>query len=244
VQNKENQMDPIHLSFLHTIVSGVQFNENFADVPEMEWMRTPIGMVYIATRRVGENIWVRMADSIMPNIAQVPATSEDGKQTKIFSRPEATNWAVPISDTETMIFAFKRFRIVDGQRIDLSAARPFDTRSGDRPYEETQRRPGDYEAQTGQRPIAVHKLEHLVGSDKGVIMYRKLIREGIRAVKNGNRPLGVYPEANTSAGINTYGRDTVVKVPRAPTLEADKKLMREVGRKVARGELVNEHPSA
>jgi phenylpropionate dioxygenase-like ring-hydroxylating dioxygenase large terminal subunit len=243
VQNKENQMDPIHLSFLHTIVSGVQFNENFADVPEMEWMRTPIGMVYIATRRVGENIWVRMADSIMPNIAQVPATSEDGKQTKVFSRPEATNWAVPISDTETMIFAFKRFRIVDGKQVDLSAARPFDTRSGDRPYEETQRRPGDYEAQTGQRPIAVHKLEHLVGSDKGVIMYRKLIRDGIRAVKNGNHPLGVS-EPNTSDGISTYGQDTVVKVPRATTLEADKKLMREVGRKVAQGKLVDECASS
>jgi nitrite reductase/ring-hydroxylating ferredoxin subunit len=236
VQNKENQMDPIHLSFLHTIVSGVQFNENFADVPEMEWMLTPIGMVYIATRRVGDNIWVRMADSIMPNIAQVPATSEDGKDAKVFSRPEATNWAVPISDTETMIFAFKRYRIVDGKRIDLSAPRPFDTRSGDRPYEETQRRPGDYEAQVGQRPIAIHKLEHLVGSDKGVIMYRKLIRDGIRLVRNGKTPLGVCPKVKVEV-ISTYGQDTVVKVPRAPTLESDKKLLREVGRQVAKGEL-------
>src|SRR4029077_17824722 len=112
------------------------------DVPEMEWMLTPIGMVYIATRRGSENIWVRMQDSIMPNIAQVPSTSEDGEQLKVFSRPEATNWAVPISDTETMIFAFKLYRIVDGKRVDLSAPRPFDTRYGDRLYEDTQRRPG------------------------------------------------------------------------------------------------------
>ena len=237
VQNKENQMDPIHLSFLHTIVSGAQFNEGFAVVPEMEWMSTPIGMAYIATRRVGENIWVRMADSIMPNIAQVPATTEDGNQVKNFGRPEATNWAVPISDTETMIFAFKRYRIVDGQRVDLSATRPFDTRSGDRPYEEQQRRPGDYEAQTSQRAIAVHKLEHLVGSDKGVIMYRKLIRDGIRAVKNGKNPLGVN---GTLKVIPTYGQDTVVKVSRASTPEADKELLRKIGRKVAKGELSSE----
>jgi len=237
VQNKENQMDPIHLSFLHTIVSGAQFNEGFAVVPEMEWMSTPIGMAYIATRRVGENIWVRMADSIMPNIAQVPATTEDGNQVKNFGRPEATNWAVPISDTETMIFAFKRYRIVDGQRVDLSATRPFDTRSGDRPYEEQQRRPGDYEAQTSQRAIAVHKLEHLVGSDKGVIMYRKLIRDGIRAVKNGKNPLGVN---GTPKVIPTYGQDTVVKVSRASTPEADKELLRKIGRKVAKGEFNSE----
>lgn len=237
VQNKENQMDPIHLSFLHTIVSGAQFNEGFAVVPEMEWMSTPIGMAYIATRRVGENVWVRMADSIMPNIAQVPATTEDGNQVKNFGRPEATNWAVPISDTETMIFAFKRYRIVDGQRVDLSATRPFDTRSGDRPYEEQQRRPGDYEAQTSQRAIAVHKLEHLVGSDKGVIMYRKLIRDGIRAVKNGKNPLGVN---GTPKVIPTYGQDTVVKVSRASTPEADKELLRKIGRKVAKGEFNSE----
>jgi nitrite reductase/ring-hydroxylating ferredoxin subunit len=237
VQNKENQMDPIHVSFLHTIASGVQFNEKFAEVPEMEWMLTPTGMVYIATRRVGENIWVRMADSIMPNIAQVPATIEDGTEEKTFSRPEATNWAVPISDTETMIFAFKRYRVVAGKRIDLSATRPFDTRSGDRPYEERQRRPGDYEAQTSQRPIAVHKLEHLVSSDRGVIMYRKLIREGIRSLKNGRRLPEHHAALNPDGPVPTYGQDTVMRVPRAATTEADKELLRKVGRQVARAAL-------
>jgi hypothetical protein len=237
VQNKENQMDPIHVSFLHTIASGVQFNEKFAEVPEMEWMLTPTGMVYIATRRVGENVWVRMADSIMPNIAQVPATIEDGTEEKTFSRPEATNWAVPISDTETMIFAFKRYRLVDGKRIDLSATRPFDTRSGDRPYEEQQRRPGDYEAQTSQRPIAIHKLEHLVSSDRGVIMYRKLIREGIRSLKAGRGSPAHHAALNPDEVVPTYGQDTVMRVPRAATAEADKELLREVGRRVARAAL-------
>jgi hypothetical protein len=126
---------------------------------------------------------------------------------------------------------------VDGKRIDLSAARPFDTRSGDRPYEDTQRRPGDYEAQTSQRPIAVHKLEHLVSSDKGVIMYRKLIRDGIRAVKKGEEPLGAWPQRETGNRIPTYGQDTVVRVPKAGTLEEDQQLLREVGRKVAQNAL-------
>ena len=31
----------------------------------------------------------------------------------------------------------------------------------DRPYEDHQRVPGDYDAMTSQRPIAVHKLENL-----------------------------------------------------------------------------------
>jgi hypothetical protein len=132
---------------------------------------------------------------------------------------------------------------VDGERVDLSAARPFDTRSGDRAYEETQRRPGDYEAQTSQRSIAVHKLEHLVASDKGVIMYRKLIRDGIRTVRAGKQPLGVYSEADPERCISTYGQDTVVRIPRAHTPEADKRLLREIGRKVAQGELNNQRVS-
>ena len=133
-----------------------------------------------------------------------------------------------------MIFAFKRYRLVDGKRIDLSAARPFDTRSGDRPYEETQRRPGDYEAQTSQRPIAVHKLEHLVSSDRGVIMYRKLIRDGIRSLKNGRRTPEHHAALNPAAVVPTYGQDTVVRVARAATPEADHELLRKVGREVAR----------
>ena len=68
-------------------------------------------------------------------------------------------------------------------------------------------------------------------------MYRKLIRDGIRAVKNGKDPLGGNRVLNSEKVIPTYGQDTVVKVPRAPTPEADKKLLREIGRKVAKGEL-------
>ncbi|MGH7826610.1 MAG: Rieske 2Fe-2S domain-containing protein [Candidatus Binatia bacterium] len=241
LQNKENQMDPIHVSFLHTIVSGVQFKKIFADVPELDWIATPIGMAYMATRRVAGHVWVRMADSIMPNIAQVPSTSEEGAREKLFSRPEATNWAVPVDDAETIVFAFKRYRIVNGERVDLSAARPFDTRSGDRPYEERQRRPGDYEAQTSQRPIAVHALEHLVSSDKGVIMYRKMIREGIRAVQNGKDPKGIVRELKAGEVIPTYSQDTVLKTPKAATPQADKKLLQEIGRKVANGEFKSQN---
>jgi hypothetical protein len=68
-------------------------------------------------------------------------------------------------------------------------------------------------------------------------MYRKLIRDGITSVKAGRSPLGVFPEPTPAAGIQTYGQDTVVKVPRASTTAADKELLRAVGRRVAKGEI-------
>ena len=57
-----------------------------------------------------------------------------------------------------------------------------------RPYEDRQRFPADYDAQVGQRDIAVHDLEHLATTDRGVIMMRRMIRDGIQAMDRGEGP--------------------------------------------------------
>jgi hypothetical protein len=98
-------------------------------------------------------------------------------------------------------------------------------------YEEGQRRPGDFEAQVSQRPIAVHGLEHLGATDRGITLFRNQIRRGIRAVKSGTDPIGLFRDSG--AVIPTYCNDTVVRVPAAKTPELDKKLMRETGRRLA-----------
>ncbi|MBI3325510.1 MAG: hypothetical protein HYZ81_02240 [Nitrospinae bacterium] len=105
-------------------------------------------------------------------------------------------------------------------------------------YEAGQQRPGDYEAQVGQRPIAIHGLEHLGATDRGVSMFRQQIRRGIRAVKGGRDPAGLSREAG--AVIPTYSNDTVVRVPPAATPEEDHRLMRETGRRLAEAYL--KHP--
>jgi hypothetical protein len=79
--------------------------------------------------------------------------------------------------------------------------------TGERPYGERQRRPGDYEVQVSQRPIAVHALENLASSDRGVAMLRRLIREGIRgaAAERAPRPL----PAGYGGCVPTFCQDTV-----------------------------------
>jgi hypothetical protein len=94
-------------------------------------------------------------------------------------------------------------------------------------YEESQRRPGDYEAQVGQRPIAIHALEHLGATDRGIIMFRRQLRRGIDAVQAGHDPEGLCRDPGRV--IPTYCNDTVVHVPAEVTVEADKKRMRETG---------------
>ena len=62
-------------------------------------------------------------------------------------------------------------------------------------------------------------------------MFRNQLRRGIRAVKAGNDPAGLFHGAG--AVIPTYCNDTVVRVPPAKTPELDKKLMRDTGRRLA-----------
>ncbi|MGE0799077.1 MAG: Rieske 2Fe-2S domain-containing protein, partial [Lautropia sp.] len=102
LQVKENAMDPAHLAFLHTIVSGAQFTPEFGILPPFEFPQTSCGMAYVAPRRVGENIWVRIGDFLPPNIHQFPPVWEDGKNEKVMSRPYMTIWAVPVDDTNTI----------------------------------------------------------------------------------------------------------------------------------------------
>ena len=106
-------------------------------------------------------------------------------------------------------------------------------------YEAGQRNPGDYEAQVSQRPIAIHGLEHLAATDRGVSMFRNQIRRGVRAVQGGDHPAGLHREVDTV--IPTYCNDTVVHVPAAETPALDQQLMRETGRRLAESYLSGRH---
>ena len=230
LQVKENGMDPAHTAFLHTLASGAQFTEAYAGVGTMEWQMSPVGMVYIHTRRKGDMVWVHMNDFIPPNIHQFPPTWEDAAEEKTFQRPMATTWHVPIDDTQTLHIGLMRWpKDLDPEKMrrsDMSFGQ-----TGDRPYEERQRRPGDYDAQVSQRPIAIHALEHLGATDRGIIMFRKLVRDGIDAVQRGEDPPGLLKQ--DAKDIPTYSQDTIKRILPKPTHEEDLDLLRETGRKVA-----------
>ena len=99
-----------------------------------------------------------------------------------------------------------------------------------RSYEERQKKPDDLEAQEGQRPIAVHALEHLASTDRGVIMLRRIVRDGIRAVARGEDPPGSRRSEDTV--VRTFSQDAVLEIPPAATAEEDRRLLREAGRRL------------
>ena len=230
LQVKENSMDPAHLAFLHTLPGSEGFTEDLAALGEWDWMETPVGMVYIDTRRQDDRMWVRVADLILPNIHQFPPNADPMALRNSVNRPQATTWAVPLDDTHTMQIGYHR--APEGREMRRGSGFGQD---GKRPYEERQRVPGDYDAQVSiHGGMARHGLEHLASTDRGIIMMRNLIRRGIRAVQNGE-DLG-YRILRNGGAVPTYSHDRVVAgIPPAATPEADKQLLCEVGRRVVAG---------
>ena len=236
LQREDNLMDPVHTTFLHARSSGIQFSEGFLQMPEMDYMESPIGMVYIATRRIGDNVWLRMNDVMPPNLHQHNRNEEDGKTEHPFWPGYNTAWSVPVDDTHVLCIGFNR---IPNDEEDPPISRDF-AGQAELPYEEQQRTPSDYQALVSQRPIAVHAMEHLADTDRGVIMFRELVRQGIRAVQRGEDP----PNLPRNAGkiVPTYTNDTVKRIPPTATLDEDRLLLRKTGLKWAK-QYIKEHPS-
>ncbi|MGA2552318.1 MAG: Rieske 2Fe-2S domain-containing protein [Burkholderiaceae bacterium] len=171
LQDWENIMDPFHVPILHTSFSGAQFAPEMVIMPDVTWEYTDLGMRYIAHRKLADGRELdRISPVLFPTVRAVPDTGlKEGPSRRL-------RWLVPIDDTHHC-----HFNVVRAPRgtVDPDAYRGRTV--GPRNWyemseEEHQRFPSDWEAQLGQGPISLHSEEHLVTSDRGVAMLRRLIR--------------------------------------------------------------------
>jgi nitrite reductase/ring-hydroxylating ferredoxin subunit len=237
LQAHENGADAIHSAFLHGNY-GANFTPMFAALPTIDFFETPLGVLAIAVRRWGDNLYVRASDVFLPNFAQFGSGDIDGSYEKIAFGAWTTRWIVPIDDTHCWTIGLRHINrrmdprgtadpaAIGLERIDLPG------QTGDRPYAERQRDPGDWDAQVSQGPIAIHADEHLGSTDRGIAMLRRRLRENIRAVAAGARATPHF-DANATP---TYISEIVVRVPPRPDADgdADVEARRAFGRAVAR----------
>jgi len=205
-------VDPAHTAFLH----HQQFTEGFGVLGEMEfYQRDEQRYLGSATRRVGDNVWVRVNELILPNFTQSGAAfATDGSRAKYFGRSAFTRWVTPLDDESCVAFAWGNF----GERGD---PHEYNTPEGMelieqgapivRSYEQAQRNPGDVEAVEGMGPITDHAGEHLLTSDRGIALYRKRLRELCAALEKGESP--PQPTELADGVIPTHGGDTVLRCP-------------------------------
>ena len=195
LQLEENAMDPIHTAVLHSGFSGVQFTQIYSIIPQIAFEETAFGMKYIRTAKLPNGrTFVREQDVFVPNARSVADNiTPDDPHTQ---RSTLIGWWVPVDDSHTIGFHTEAVRVVDGVRkasnfLIAQEGRTSGTQEVHRSYEDTQRYPDDKQAQESQRPIAVHALEHLGATDRGVTMFRNLLRRSLKAVAAGQDPQGV-----------------------------------------------------
>jgi len=237
VQVFENSADPYHVTFLHTRVSGVQFQENLVNLPVVDYHERAAGngIFYTSTRRVGDLVWFRVHDHLLPNFSQNGGMHVEGDDSAYFVRTGLTRWVVPVDDTNTITIAWRHFnKETDPQgkgKPELCGYNSVDFygQTGERSYEQRQRSPGDYEVWVSQGPVTVHAREHLAFTDAGVAQYRRRLRRAIRKMVEGDTPQ--QPSDGVTHPIPTYGGDTVLRAPMHTN--DDRKWMSDLSKRVA-----------
>ena len=224
-------LDPIHTSFLHSRMSRAQFSEGMGELGELLFYEREMSFLGANVRRVGDHVWVRVNELVLPNYTQAGAAfSADGTRPIYYGRTAFSRWVVPIDDENTTAFAWAMFGERDPEEYNTPEG-PELIEQGermDRSYAERQRFPGDAEAVEGMGRIADQRMEHLVPSDKGIIQYRKTLRKLCRDLEDGIEPAHVNSfRANP---IPTYGGDTVLHLPQQAT--DDRGFLIDIGERV------------
>lgn len=228
LQVYENTQDPVHVLHLHARSSGVQFGRASGLDQEISYKNTPLGMINVQSRRVGDKIWVRSTESVLPNGNQTGAIFEEAETEKYFQRSAILRWMVPVNNTITRTVGWRFFNPSldpydqgDRNKVGKEMIDFIGQTEEERPYIERQIQPGDYEAQVSQRPIAVHALENHGSSDAGIVRLRHLLRKQIRALAAGQ---SVPQPVSTGDTIATYIQDTVFSCPGTNALHQEQQL--------------------
>ncbi len=224
VQISENAADPIHNAFLHVIVSGAQFAPTFAIMPALEFIESPLGFICSAVRKVNDTVFIRASDMIMPNVAQFIGGVNFLAKEEFAIAAFLTRWAVPVDDTHSLYIGFTGFNSasdpdgrLDAETIGVGKLNLIG-QTADRPYVERQREPGDYDAIVSQGPVANRQAEHLGTTDRGVVLFRRLLARGIKEVEDGAAP--TLPRLYRDGPVRSYVHSLVMRLPPGSELAA------------------------
>jgi 5,5'-dehydrodivanillate O-demethylase len=192
----ENSVDQNHLKWLHRTAKTTTWEDGEINPQVFEH-----GVLNTYTRRVADKRWAHVNFFVMPTMNKT-GNVEEGHPTEhqASSSCEVMRWRVPMDDTSTIHYTVEFGAEFDGKITsklmkDRSADGVQETVPGKYRWDDEigwfAREDQDRAAQESQGAIFDRTTEHLVSTDKGVILLRRLYKEGIEAVKQGRDPLGV-----------------------------------------------------
>jgi hypothetical protein len=147
-----------------------------------------------------------VVELMLPCIRVVPNPIYSPPDTMV----EALGFMMPIDDTHFRIYTAGRTR-QKGRVFEIPEQMFKMFGGGNMPNwfamseEERRAKPGDWEAQTGQGPITLHSEEHLSGTDRGVLLVRKMLSDQLKRIKRGEDPKGLVFDADAPPVRTTAG---------------------------------------
>ncbi len=207
----ENGADPVHFSILHRSDphdgTWRSWFFNFKDIPPFDAVETGYGMK-VVSRKPGptpETEYVDEKSFALPSILQIGDTEfthfkKESAALKDGSHNEHFMFLTPNDDEHFTLFTVNYYTGPDPEFFEkLAPSRELIAADEKKAYDMRPHAPfrgsvrrEDIACQATQTPIDARK-EQLATSDRGVILLRKLILDGVKAVQEGRRPKGVLP---------------------------------------------------
>jgi 5,5'-dehydrodivanillate O-demethylase len=192
LQAMENSVDPTHTYYLHSHTLKLKGAKDFVPFHyqglskiEFELVLNP-GWAGIQKQRIfaGNEVPPEAPHPlIFPNILFVPVRTG-----------YALHFRTPIDDLNTQVYQFRFSPAKDGKLVEQPEDTPIEyvsTKNENGEFHMDHFASQDHMAWETQGPIADRAKEHLGETDRGIIIFRKLLREQIQAVQNGQDPVGV-----------------------------------------------------
>ncbi len=206
VQPMENSVDPSHLQVLHQalIARGKTITNTTRgltdEVVSFEFHEESYGII---KKRTYANGLVDQHPLIFPNILR---------------QGNATQIRVPVDDTHTKIFFVRFDPTEDGSIIDDDGDPPVEyvqayKSPSDEVHPFTRFRMDEVQAQDHmawetQGPLTDRTTERLATADRGIVMYRNMLRREIERVRQGHDPKGVIRDTDHKV-IDTHLSESI-----------------------------------
>jgi 5,5'-dehydrodivanillate O-demethylase len=197
LQTMENSVDPAHTVYLHAHqfkVRGMKGGEYYGrkiEKLEFEEVRGPLWAGVLKKRTFAQD--GRMDEEtghplVFPNMLYAP----QGPDLVI-------HWRTPIDDHNTYVIWMTFRPSKDGARVAQPARPPVEylppLKTPEGEYEMTTFASQDMMAWETQGPVFDRTKENLGYTDRGISLYRRMLKEQIRVVADGGEPLGLIRDA-------------------------------------------------
>ena len=192
LQAMENSVDPTHTYYLHSHTLKLKGNPDHVPFHYQQLSKIEFELVVeptwagIQKQRVfaGDDVPVEAPHPlIFPNILFVPVRMG-----------YAMHFRTPIDDFNTQVLQFRFAPTKDGSVAPQPEDVPVEfvgTKNEAGEFHLDNFASQDHMAWETQGPLADRAREHLGESDRGIIMFRKLLRDQIHAVQTGDDPIGI-----------------------------------------------------